>query len=268
VRLPYLEQGDASGVPLVFLHAYADSWRSFEQVLAHTPPSLHVFALTQRGHGDAEKPPSGYTAADYAADLTEFMDAARLDAVVLVASSSAGFTAQRFAADHPDRTLGLVLIGVPWSLADKPGLDDFSAALSGLRDPVDPSFVREFVEATAGDAVPGDFLETMTAESRKVPAHVWREAFAALIGEVPAAEGGAVVAPTLLIWGDRDPFVPRGDQDTFVAAMPRCQLSVYEGTGHIVHWEEPERVAADVSEFAASLAGASAVPSRAGRRAR
>ena len=56
VTLPYIEQGDRSGVPVVLLHGLADSWRSFELVLPHIPYSLHSFALTHRCHVDASRP--------------------------------------------------------------------------------------------------------------------------------------------------------------------------------------------------------------------
>jgi pimeloyl-ACP methyl ester carboxylesterase len=55
VTIPYVEQGDSSGVPVVLLHAIADSWRSFKRVLPRLPDSLHAFALTKRGHGDASR---------------------------------------------------------------------------------------------------------------------------------------------------------------------------------------------------------------------
>jgi non-heme chloroperoxidase len=59
VKLPYVEQGDPSGVPVVLLHGFLDSWRSFEPMLSHLPESIHAFALTQRGHGDASRPTAG-----------------------------------------------------------------------------------------------------------------------------------------------------------------------------------------------------------------
>ncbi len=80
VRLPYAEQGDPSGVPVLLLHGFADSWRSFELVLPHLPDSIHAFALTLRGHGDASRPATGYGLPDFAADLFEFEDAMHLQA--------------------------------------------------------------------------------------------------------------------------------------------------------------------------------------------
>lgn len=252
--LPYVEQGDVEGVPVILLHAYADSWRSFERVLPHLPASIRAFAVTQRGHGDAPKPPNGYGIEDFAGDLLAFLDTVGLERAVLVASSSAAFTAQRLAVDHSGRVLGLVLIGVPWSLREKASSLDFVRAIAGLRDPVDPEFVRGFVEATSSERVPAAFRESMVAESMKMPARAWRGVLEGLL-EAPPPAAGAIAAPTLLVWGDRDETVPLADQERLVEAIPRSRLVVYEGAGHLVHWEEPERIAADISAFALETAG-------------
>ena len=55
VRLAYVEQGDPSGVPVLLLHGITDSWRYFEPMLSHLPDSIHAFALSQKGHGDADR---------------------------------------------------------------------------------------------------------------------------------------------------------------------------------------------------------------------
>lgn len=60
--------------------------------------------------------------------------------------------------------------------------------------------------------------------------------------------------PTLLVWGDRDAFCFRSDQEALLKAIPGSQLVVYEGAGHGLHWEEPERFAADLVSFATGLA--------------
>ena len=252
-ELPYVEQGDPSGMPVVFLHAYADSWRSFERLLPHLPGSIRALAVTQRGHGDAARPSSGYRVEDFAGDLAAFMDVLDLERVVLVASSSASFTAQRFAIDNPFRALGLVLIGVPWSLRDKRVGPDLVEAVSALGDPVDPGFVRDFVESTVVGPVSRPFLEAMIGESLKLPAHVWKMTLEGLLEAIPPTETGTISVPTLIVWGDRDDFVPRSDQERLAAAIPGSRLVVYGGAGHIVHWEAPERVAADIAAFVGGL---------------
>jgi pimeloyl-ACP methyl ester carboxylesterase len=254
LTLPYAEQGDPDGTPVVLLHGYADSWRSFELVLPFLPDSVHAFAPSQRGHGDADRPASGYDPDQLAGDLLGFMDAVGLRAAVLAASSSAGFTVQRFAVDHPDRTLGLVLIGVPWTMGDKPGPARFMSDLASVTEPLDPTFVRTFVESTASGLVPRAFVETMTRESQKLPLHVWKAALQELMVATPAAETATITAPTLVLYGNRDAFVPRSDQESLTAAIPGSRLITYDGIGHMVHWDEPRRVASDIIRFASRVA--------------
>ena len=101
--LPYVEQGDADGVPVVLLHAWVDSRRVFDRVLAGLPERVHAFAFDQRGHGDAPEPSDGYALRDFADDVGAFMDAVGLDAAVLAGASSGGYVAQRFAVVNPRR---------------------------------------------------------------------------------------------------------------------------------------------------------------------
>jgi pimeloyl-ACP methyl ester carboxylesterase len=121
--------------------------------------------------------------------------------------SSASFTVQRFAVDHPDRTLVIVLSGAPWSLRslrDRPGASGLVQAVSNLRDPVDPDFVRQFVSSTVFRPLPAAFLGEMVGESCKLPAHVWKATFDALLEAVPAAETATIRVPTLVsmdAWG-------------------------------------------------------------------
>lgn len=254
VAVPYAEQGDTSGYPVVLLHAIADSWRSFERVLSDLPESIHAFALTQRGHGDASRPARGYHSRDFAADLAAFMDALHLEAAVVVGGSSGGFVARRFAIDHPERTLGLVLLGSPAILRDKPGvLEMWDSTISELKDPISPDLVREFAEGTLTRPVPQAFLETIVQENLKAPARVWRATFEGLLEDDSLEELDKIKAPTLIVWGDRDAILPRSDQETLATAITGSRLLVYPGAGHAFYWEDPGRVASDLAAFIAEL---------------
>ena len=48
LQLEYVEQGAPDGLPVLLLHGFTDSWRSFEPVLADLPPRLRVDPLTAR----------------------------------------------------------------------------------------------------------------------------------------------------------------------------------------------------------------------------
>jgi pimeloyl-ACP methyl ester carboxylesterase len=255
VTLPYAEQGDPNGLPVILLHGVTDSWRSFEFVLPHLPPRLHVFSLTQRGHGDADRPMTGYSFHDFSTDVAAFMDTRQLGRAVIVGHSMGSGVAQRFALDYPERLSGLVLVGSFATLSANPGVHEFwHNVISHLTDPIDPNLVREFQQSTLAQPVPTTFFETIVQESLKVPARVWQATFSTFLQEDWSAELGKITAPTLIIWGDRDRYCPRSDQDLLTTAIPNSRLLIYAGAGHDPHWEEPERFATDLTAFTNALA--------------
>jgi pimeloyl-ACP methyl ester carboxylesterase len=257
ITLPYVEQGDPGGVPMLLLHGVTDSWHSFEPVLPHLPRSIHAFAVTQRGHGDADRPVNGYRTRDFAADVAAFVDHLGLGPMVLVGHSMGSTNAMRFAIDHPARTRGLVLAAAFASYRENPVAMEFgTSSVSQLTDPVDPGFVRDFQQSTLAKPVPQQFMDTVVAESLKVPARVWKAAFEGFFEDDVVAELGRIRTPTIIIWGDQDAFCARRDQDALLAAIAGSRLLIYEGAGHALHWEEPARFARDLVEFCTRVGGA------------
>jgi pimeloyl-ACP methyl ester carboxylesterase len=252
VTLPYAEQGDPSGVPVLLLHGFADSWRSFELVLPHLPESIHAFALTLRGHGDASRPAGGYGVRDFAADVAAFQEAMHLRTAVIVGHSMGSGVALRFAVDHPERTMGLVLVGASPTMGATAAAREFwDSTISKLTDPVDPALVRGITEGLLAQPVPPAFLEAAIEEGMKVPAFVWKAAFESrwrLQGDY-SAELSKIKAPTLIVWGDQDGRYPRGEQEALASAIADSRLLVYHGAGHLLPWEEPQRLASDLVRF-------------------
>ena len=252
LELPYVEQGDPEGVPVVLLHAWLDSLRCFEQVMAALPERIRAFAFDQRGHGNAAKPADGYGVRDFADDIGAFLDAVGLDAAVLVGASSGGYLAQRFAVDDPDRTLGLTLLGSPRSLrGPRPR---FADVVARLEDPIDAAFVRELNEGMVGREVPEAVIEALCEENLKVPARVWRDAFEGLLAAEPPLDTGRISAPTLIVWGARDSLLPRAEQEAMAAEIPGARLVIYADVGHLPIIEAPERVAADLAALCDAVA--------------
>jgi pimeloyl-ACP methyl ester carboxylesterase len=255
VTLPYVERGDRDGVPVVLLHGITDSLRSFEPVLTHLPPSIRAFAVSQRGHGDAQRPAAGYRSRDFAADAAAFVDALGLSPAIVVGHSMGSTNALRLAIDFPQRVRALFLIGAFASYRTNAGLVEFwDNVVSRLTDPIEPAIAREFQESTLAQPVPPAIVDQAVQESLKMPARVWREAFAGLLEDDFTKELDRVSAPTVLYWGERDVLVPRFDQDRLLANIRNSRLVVCERAGHAPHWEEPARFAAEITEFAATTA--------------
>jgi non-heme chloroperoxidase len=254
VTLEYVERGDRTGTPVVFLHGVTDSWRSFEPMLPHLPASIRAIAVTQRGHGDSSRP-DAYRYTDFSADVAALLDALDIRSAVVVGHSMGSLVAQRFALDHPDRTGGLVLLGAFPTIKGHPDVQAmWDGALATLTDPVDPSLAREFQVSTLAQPIAPALLDTYVAESLKVPARVWKATFREFLDSDFSSEIGRISAPTLVIAADKDAFSRRQERDALVAGIRGAVATDYVGAGHAMHWEEPARVARDVAGFVMGLA--------------
>jgi non-heme chloroperoxidase len=263
VRLPYVEQGDAEGTPVLFLHGITDSQRSWEPVLPLLPHSIRAIAVTMRGHGDAERPEAGYRAEDYAADAIELLDQLGLESVVLGGHSLGTYVAAQIAIEQPQRVAALVLAGAPGTPADNALLPEVAAAVAKLDDPIDPTFVREFQASTTERPLAPGLLDTFVEESLKLPAWTWRAAFADMMRIDLSERLGDIAAPTLLVHGVEDAIASSREQKWLLAQLPDARLVSLERTGHAPHWERPERYATELATFAAAAyasRGATAAP--------
>ena len=251
VRLHYAERGDRGGEAIIFLHGYTDSWFSFSGVLPLLSPSYHAFALTERGHGDSDKPECCYTLDDFAADVDAFMDALSIEEATLVGGSGGAFIAQRVALDYPHRVSRLVLIASGATLLDNEAVMGLGEEMLALEDPISPEFVREFQESMMYHPGPDEFFDTVVSESLKLPARVWRDYWEGVVltPNDHAARLGEIDAPTLILWGEQDVVFSREDQEQLAGAIPGATLRVYPDTGHAVHWDRPEEVVGDLEEF-------------------
>ena len=249
VNFEYVEHGNVSGIPVICLHGYTDSWKSFELVLPYLSETLHTFALSQRGHGNSDRPSEGYDPRDFAADVAFFIDQMNLGPSIIVGHSMGGTVAQRFVLDYPQKTKALVLICSFSTFANNQGVIELQGAVSQLNDPVDPAFVQDFQKSTVAKPINNTFLRTVCNESLKVPARVWKTVLAGLMNVDYIKELQTVRKPVLLVWGDLDTFSTSKDQDRLLEAIAGSRLSVYTGVGHSVHWEEPQRFALEVENF-------------------
>jgi pimeloyl-ACP methyl ester carboxylesterase len=98
------------GPPIVLAHGLASNSRIWDDVAARLSDRYHVVAFDQRGHGLSDRPTDGFTFDRVVGDLGGVIEALGLDRPTLVGHSWGGNVVLAFAAAHPDRVRGLVLV--------------------------------------------------------------------------------------------------------------------------------------------------------------
>ena len=248
LTLNYVQQGDPDGPVLVLLHGAGDSWHSYDRVFPLIPSRYRVYAITLRGHGLSDHPATGFSAADFAGDILDFLEQKNIHHATLVGHSLGSFVAQKVAeldTNHLDR---LVLIGSGPGLSN-PSADQSSilSAFSALEDPIPYTFARDFQASTIYYPVPAKNFEIWVAEAERVPASTWHGL--AQGHREPTEELKKIRIPTLVLWGEKDSIFSRSDEDILIHTIPHAQFSVYPETGHALHWERPERFTRELLAF-------------------
>lgn len=249
VTLQFVEKGNSKGIPVILLHGYTDSWHSFETTLPFLPESLHVFAISQRGHGDSERPKNNYHPKDFAADVAAFIRKKNVGPAVIVGHSMGGVIAQQFALDYPQLTKAVVIVSSDVAFKNNPGLPEFAAEIGKLTDPVSHEFAEGFQKSTEYRPIDPAFHKLVVNETLKLPAYVWKQVVDGFMSVDYTKDLSRISKPTLIVWGDKDAICQRAGQITMSERIKNAKLLVYEDTGHALHWELPERFASDLVNF-------------------
>ena len=255
VRLEYAEQGNAEGIPVIFLHGITDSWHSFESVFAHLPSSIHAFAISQRGHGNSERPLQNYTPKDFAADIAEFIKQKKLSKVFIVGHSMGGVNAQQFVIDYPELTKGLVIIGSDPVFKNNPGMPEFYQEVVKLEGTISRKFMDDFQRATLADPIDSAYYNLLVDEGVKVPPSVFKAALEGLMQVDFVEQLKNIYAPALIFWGNKDAFCTFKGQGILVNNIKTSRLVIYGNTGHALHWEEPKKFSEDLLNFIDDVIG-------------
>lgn len=249
VELEYFEQGERSGMPIIFLHGLSDSWHSFEPVLSHLPTSFHAFSITQRGHGDSERPAEGYTPKHFAADVAAFIQQKNLGSAIVVGHSMGGVNTQQFAIDYPKLAKAIVIVDSDADFKSNTGIKEFYNDVMKLEGSLSWDFMNGFQEACIAKPIDSSFYKLLVEEGTKTPVRVFQAALKGIIETDFSTQLKNIQCPALIIWGDKDGFVFRKGQETFVKNIRKVTFLEYKGVGHSPQWEQPERFSADLVNF-------------------
>jgi pimeloyl-ACP methyl ester carboxylesterase len=123
VKLHYLDWG-GKGEALLFLHGLGDSAHNFDDIAPRFTDHFRVLALTRRGHGQSDKPETGYETSTLVEDIKQFLDALKIKRVTLVGHSMADKEMTLFAGQYPQRVKKLVYLDAAY---DRSGLAEVQA---------------------------------------------------------------------------------------------------------------------------------------------
>lgn len=249
IRLAYVEAGDPNGDPLLLLHGFTDSSRSFSPMVPYLS-GYRLLIPDQRGHGASDAPECCYGSSQFAYDARLFLDALGVKHAAVAGHSLGSMVAISLAADHPERVSKVILIGSTALVPVKRGdwLYDNAVALKG---PLDPStqFAKDWHPANQPTPVDPAFAKAVNDELLRIPVHVWHGVMRELASVPVGRHAADVKAPVLVLSGGKDPLFPAEHHQSLLKAFPQAKARVFPELGHNPNWEKPQDVAAEMTAF-------------------
>lgn len=247
LTLTYVEMGPAEGQPILLLHGYTDNARSWSLLAPHLE-RRRLIALDLRGHGGSDAPACCHGLDTLASDVDGFMAAIGVETADVVGHSLGAMTAATLAAYYPERVDELVLISIAATMSE--GATQWLwENVPAMERPVDPEgqFMMDWYWNP--NPVDEDFLSRERAESAATSEATWMGVLRALTLTDLTPVAARIAAPTLILWGDQDALFEADSQEAIRQIMPEARHVVYEGYGHNMFWEVPERVGAEITGF-------------------
>lgn len=254
--------------PILLLHGFLDAAGSWDRVAPQLAAAGHpVCALDLRGHGEGYRAGAHdyYHFSDYLLDLDNFLQNARIFEApfVLVGHSMGGMVGTLFAGTYPARVSHFVNVeglGPPETDPDSnpARMRTFVEGVRKVRAQAPTSATREEMLRRLELAHAGIAREVLEqklvylAQEIEPGRFVWRyDPLHRTRGPTPfrvsvfEAFARAITAKVLYVSGGHNGFTVTGAEQRLTAFADLTRVTL-EGAGHMVHWTQPDALAAAI----------------------
>ncbi len=279
--------GPAEAEPILFLHGFPESFRTWRHEMNALARDFRVIAPNQRGYAGSDKPEDleDYQTEKMVEDVIALADALGVARFTLVGHDWGGVIAWAAAIRHPERLKRLVIVNAPHpllfqrSLIEDEAQREASQYIRALRTPgaetaIKVMGLRTFLEKVLG--AEGDLAKLPEAE-RQAYVDEWSEpgALTGMINwyramDIEVPEPGEerrlplwthlpfpkVKVPTLVIWAMKDKALLPVQLEGLVDLVEDLRIVTAMEAGHFVTWDDPETVTSAIRDFIADTAEA------------
>lgn len=231
-----LEEGEPAGEPVILLHGMLTTGESsFRGEIAALEERYHLIVPDARGHGRTVGPPEPFSFQELALDTAALLEALGIRRAHFIGFSLGAIQSLILARERPEVVHTLVAIGGADRL-EEPA----RRQIAQIEASPSPALLRRLAEwHEVGQGV---------GAGRRLLAQ-WLTLATTRAVALPRRELCGIVAPTLLIFGDRDPFYPAELPVRMREAIPRAELLVVPNCGHAVNLANPAIVQLAIRQF-------------------
>ncbi|OIK11383.1 alpha/beta hydrolase [Bacillus sp. MUM 13] len=262
-KVAYIEKGRADAPPVLLLHGVPESallWKEIIPVIVSC--GYKVYAPDLPGFGDSEKFDGPSTWERFDQFVTGFTALLKIDSLHLVVHDWGGLIGLKWACDHPERILSLIVTDS--TISDEYMWHDLAriwrtpgkgeASIKGM------SNRAQFLEAmkkeipNSDDETLNDFFKVFqTPESGQVILDLYRS------GNLETVKNykeklQKIKNPATILWGEKDRYISSEFAGKLQKeGLPHANVHIIPDAGHFIHIEAPKKVNVYVQKHFNSL---------------
>jgi len=249
IQMHYLEWGKPEATDLVLVHGWSSWAQSWTGIAEKLQDKFHIIAPDHRGHGESDKPETGYHLRDFTEDIHQLIGKLGLKRPLYAGNSWGGCIGTILAADYP-QDIAKAFLGDPvyWKM-----MNAFVTNLPMIlnrRKLSDPELSEELRQQGMSQQAIDQNLIRMRKFSEQALTHLLSDNrdFSRDCEEYLKR----IIVPTLIVAADPDAggYILKEEADYVERiASPMVQVTRWQGVGHGVSNAEPERYQREMLAF-------------------
>lgn len=250
--------GSGPGV-LVLLHGYPFDRTMWRPQIRDLEARARIFAPDLRGLGKSGGEGDAGSMRIHAEDVLAWMDGAGIEKAAVAGLSMGGYVAFELWRRAPSRITGLALIDTK-AEADSPAaaqarVQSSETIRTGGMEAVVDGMLERVLGATTRATRPAvvEHVRRMILATKPEGARAALDALRTRPSSV--ANLGGISVPVVIVVGDEDELTPVAASQEMAAAIPRSELRVLKGAGHVTSLESPEEVTQALEDLLRRVGG-------------
>lgn len=262
-RTSYLE--GSTGTPILFLHGFpgsAYSWEAAARTLLEKHPGRYRAIIPDLlGFGESDAAGDDWYMEGQANAIADLLKSIGITDLYLAAHDFGGPVALTFLRLHPEFNIRKLIISSTNLFTDTPiplplrsaGIPVLGNMVYGMMagSPFGFRMMYQFAALNKKDVTWQDFRRHVTPHGMASTARIFQYSLSDLPNNYRQIEEFAsqIKVPTLILWGDRDPFFPVSVAKRSKTTIPNAALKIYNKTGHFVPEERAAEITDDLAIF-------------------
>jgi 3-oxoadipate enol-lactonase len=240
----YVETGNSSAMPVVFVHGFPFSNKMWQPQLDLVGESFRAIAYDVRGHGESYVGDGQYTIEGHVDDLIVLLNLLSIQKAVIVGLSMGGYIALRALERNPERFRAAVLCDTRSEADGNEGKLKRFAAITAVKNDGAEAFADVFVKNVFA---PGTFkrnpqaierIHSVIKRTSELSIAGTQLALAARTDATPSLS--KIGVPTMILVGELDVITPPSASQAMHERIPHSEMHVIPHAAHMSNLENPE----------------------------